>query len=115
MGFGLIMYLGFLGVFIGVVYLVIKLFSVLVLIVYDCKFCFFESWEVINGVFWLMVLIYLVVGILIMILFLVLFVGVVLFFLGGMLVVVELLLDFVDVNFDFSFEEVMMVLCEMVF
>lgn len=115
LGFGLIMYLGFLGVFIGAVYLAIKLSSAPALTVHDRKFRFFESWEATNGVFWSMALTYLVVGILIMILSSVLSAGAALPFLGGLMAVAEPLSDFANTNADPSFEDVMTVLRETVF
>ena len=112
LGFGLIMYLGVLGVFVGAIYLSIKLSSAPALTVHDRKFRFFESWEATNGVFWPLALSYLVVAILIMILSSILSAGAALPVLGGLLAVAEPLSDFADTHIDPSFEEVMTMLQE---
>ncbi len=114
-GFGLVMYLGLLGVLIGALYLAIKLSSAPALTMHDRKFRFFESWEATHGVFFPMLVSYGVVGILIMILSSILSAGAALPFIGGALAIAEPLSEFADTNVDPSFEDVMALLRETVF
>ncbi|MBO6797011.1 hypothetical protein [Maricaulis sp.] len=111
-GTGLVVSLGMLGVFIGAIFLMVKLSSAPALTIHDRKFRFFESWEATNGVFLPMAVSYAVVGILIMILSTILSAGAALPFLGGMLAVAEPLSEFADANIDPTFEDVMAMLRE---
>jgi len=61
LGAGLLIFLAFLGILIGLTMLAIRLASAPALTVLDGRLRFFESWEATNGVFWHMLLTYIVV------------------------------------------------------
>lgn len=107
MGFGLVMFFGFLALMASIIFVATKLSSAPALTVHDRKFRFFESWEATNGVFWPLLLAYVVVGLLVMVLSLVVGTIIELIFLGAMWPMLQELIILSESNSDPSFDEVM--------
>lgn len=88
-GFGLVMFVGFLAILLSILFIAVKLSVAPALTVHDRKFRFFESWEATDGVFFPTLLSYLVVLVLSLIFGSILGFVLELSFLGAMMPVIE--------------------------
>jgi hypothetical protein len=106
LGAGLMMFVVFLAMFAAVLFIAVRLASAPALTVHDKKFRFFESWGASDGVFWHMLLVYLVVAVMVMILSMVLGTIIQIAMLGAMIPMIAELSALDDMRGDVSPEEV---------
>jgi hypothetical protein len=106
LGAGLFMFIAVLAVFAAVIFIAVRLASAPAMTVLDRKFRFFESFDASSGVFWPMLLVYLVVAVMIMILSMIISTAIQLAMLGALFPLIAELSALDDMRGDVSPEDV---------